>query len=54
MAGCDYLSCEECGERLFYIGCRYDEEFSVIYCAKCYGKLVKKIERLEKAKKRGR
>lgn len=55
MAGADYVHCAGCWERLFYIGHRdVGEDFSKVYCEKCYKKLEKKILKQEKAAKRGR
>ena len=55
MAGSDYLKCERCGERLCY-----DDEAEIrdrldwepIFCEKCFLKLEKKIEVLQKHDRR--
>ena len=54
MAGADYLHCEECWERLVYIGNDQESDFTKVYCAKCYNKLLKRIKKLEKAANRGK
>lgn len=58
MAGADYVSCNECGKRMFYDGDFYardnfnvyDVEFVV--CDHCVNKLKKKIKTLEKHDRR--
>jgi len=59
MAGADYVSCAECGKRLFYDGSRearvYMQEFlglASVTCDHCVSKLKKKIEELRKHDKR--
>lgn len=59
MAGLDYVSCEECGKRLFYDGDRRARDYMIgenlppsVTCSKCVSKLKKKIERLKKFDKR--
>lgn len=61
MAGIDYCSCNECGVRLFYDGDgevrRYMAERGTakyIICDKCHKKLLKRVDKLEADKKRGR
>jgi hypothetical protein len=58
MAGSDYIDCAnldcEHGHKLIYAAHMDREFWPTVYCDKCYGKLVKKIEKLEKARKRGR
>lgn len=59
MAGCDYISCSECGQRLIYDGENHirtilNDSYNVdgITCSKCVSKLKKKIETLQKFDKR--
>lgn len=59
MAGIDYCSCNECGTRLFYDGemevrtyMSLTETTKFLICSKCWNKLLKKVEKLEKYKKR--
>lgn len=58
MAGADYVTCKECGERIFYDGDRRIRDFmeergsKEIVCYKCYKKLLKKIEKLKKFDRR--
>ena len=55
MSGSDYLKCERCGERLCYDGdndIRYRLEYQPIFCEKCFVKLEKKIEVLQKHDRR--
>jgi len=59
MAGIDYVSCSECGKRLFYDGewfvRRYIEDTKTtktLTCDRCVTKLKKKIEKLKKHDRR--
>ncbi len=58
MAGIDYVSCDECGERLFYDGGREVRDYmsdvgtAGVVCGHCVAKLKKKIKKLEKYDKR--
>jgi len=55
MAGMDYVSCNECGKRLFYDGNGVIREYMYsakttksLTCDHCISKLKKKIEKLKK------
>lgn len=59
MAGIDYVSCRECGKRLFYDGegqvreYLHNSESTVgLTCDHCVDKLKKKIEELKKHDRR--
>lgn len=59
MAGNDYISCNECGKRLFYDGDRRARSYmgtvepaEHVACAKCVKKMKKKIEKLKKHDRR--
>ena len=59
MAGCDYISCAECGKRLIYDGDEnirnYLSEAKTtqgLTCDKCVEKLKKKIEELKRHDRR--
>jgi len=59
MAGIDYVSCAECGKRLFYDGERLAREYmhnakttEFITCDHCVSKLKKKIDVLKKHDRR--
>lgn len=59
MAGIDYVSCSECGKRLFYDGEWFARDYMVnaktaktVTCDHCVSKLKKKIETLKKHDRR--
>lgn len=59
MAGIDYVSCKECGKRLFYDGDRRVRDYifdtgttDSFLCSHCISKLKKKIETLKKHDRR--
>lgn len=59
MAGIDYVSCDECGKRLFYDGDMHVRSYigeakttRGVVCDHCVGKLKKKIETLKKHDRR--
>lgn len=49
MAGAEYLSCENCGDRMLYMGERWEDYPDLkAYCTHCVDKLNKRIDKLEK------
>ena len=44
MSGMDYIKCENCAERLMFIG---EHEHITIYCKTCYKELQAEIEKLK-------
>ncbi len=59
MAGIDYVSCDDCGKRLFYDGGGEVRDYMSdmgttrgVTCNHCVEKLRKKIKKLEKYDKR--
>ena len=58
MAGADYIHCAipdcEHGYKLIYAGDIDWEDRPIVYCEHCYNKLLKRIEKYEKAARRGR
>ena len=52
MAGADYVTCDACGQKVFYSPDRGLEEVSQVYCDKCYNKLKKRLEKLLKIMKK--
>ena len=59
MAGIDYVSCEECGKRLFYDGEGCVRHYMInakttksLTCDHCVKKLKQKIEKLKKYDRR--
>ena len=59
MAGIDYVSCTECGKRLFYDGDWRAREYmamaepaETVVCGHCVAKLKKRIEKLKKHDRR--
>jgi len=57
MAGADYVSCAECGKRLFYDGSHGIRDYifdakTTLTCDHCVSKMKKKIDKLKKHDRR--